>query len=172
MATFPTFPAIDLSAFDLTKLDPRKLDLGKLDLGKLDLGKLDLGKLDFSMPTIDIPGVDGEQLAAALRDAAYITIGFGVLTFQQAQVRRRELVATLSSRFGASKTQVDELLGSVEQRLAAFDKQVEAIEAHLDKAVAGLEQRLPDQAAALVGQAHDVAKLARRQVRGLLRSAA
>lgn len=155
--SFPTFPAIDLSAFDLTKLDPRKLDLGKLD---------------FSMPTIDIPGVDGEQLTAALRDAAYITIGFGVLTFQQAQVRRRELVAALSNRFGASKTQIDELLGSAEQRLAAFDKRVEAIEAQLDKAVAGLEQRLPDQAAALVGQAHDVAKLARRQVRGLLRSAA
>jgi exonuclease VII small subunit len=162
MATFPTFPAIDLSGFDLTKLDPRKLDLGKLDLGKLDL----------AMPTIDLPGIDGEQLAAALRDAAYITIGFGVLTFQQAQVRRRELVATLSNRFGASKTQIDDLLASFEQRLAAFDKQVEAMEAQLDKAIAGLEQRLPDQAAALVGQAHDVAKLARRQVRGLLRSAA
>ena len=167
MATFPTFPAIDLSAFDLTKLDPRNLDLGKLDLGKLDLGKL-----DFSMPTIDIPGVDGEQLTAAVRDAAYITIGFGVLTFQQAQVRRREIVAALSNRFGTSKSQIEELLGSFEQRLAGLDKQIDAVEAKLDKAVAGLEQRLPDQAAALVGQAHDVAKMARRQVRGLLRSAA
>ena len=172
MATFSTFPSIDLSKFDITALDPRKLDLGKFDLGKLDLGKLDLGKLASTMPNIDIPGVDGEQLAAAVRDAAYITIGFGVLTFQQAQVRRREVVAALSAKFGTSKSRVDELLGSAERRLAAFDQRVEAIESKLDEAVANLEQRLPDQAAALVGQAHDVAKLARRQVRGLLRSAA
>jgi hypothetical protein len=152
MATFPTFPSIDLSKFDISKLDPRKLDL--------------------AMPNIDIPGVDGEQLAAAVRDAAYITIGFGVLTFQQAQVRRRELVAVLSTTFGTSKSQIDELLGAAERRLAAFDQRVEALESKLDEAVTNLEQRLPDQAAALVGQAHDVAKLARRQVRGLLRSAA
>jgi hypothetical protein len=165
MATFPTFPAVDLSKFDLSKFDIAKLDPRKLDLGKLDLGKLD-------MPTIDIPGIDGEQLAAALRDAAYITIGFGVLTFQQAQVRRRELVAALSARFGASKSQIDALLGSAEARLAAFDKRVETVETKIDAAVVNLEQRLPDQAAALVGQAHDVVKMARRQVRGLLRSAA
>lgn len=167
MATFPTFPAIDLSKFDLTKLD-----VSKFDFSKFDLTKLDLTKLDLNMPTIDIPGVDGEKLAAALRDAAYITIGFGVLTFQQAQVRRREIVASLSTRFGASKTQVDELLAKVEARLGSLDTRVDAFEAKLDVAVDKLEQRLPDQAAALLGQAHDVAKAARKQVRGLVRNAA
>jgi hypothetical protein len=162
MPKLPTFPALDLSSLDVSKLDPRKLDLGKLDLGKLDL----------SLPNIDLPGVDVDQLTSAVRDAAYIAVGFGVLTFQQAQVRRRELVSSISERFGASKSQVDSLMATLERRIAAFDKQSETFEASLDKAVTNLEQRLPDSAAALVGQAHDVAKFARRQVRSLIRSAA
>jgi hypothetical protein len=32
-----------------------------------------------------------EDLARRLQDAAHVTVGFGVLAFQQAQVRRREL---------------------------------------------------------------------------------
>lgn len=45
------------------------------------------------MPTragaVPLPSVD--TVAATARDAAYVAIGFGVLGFQQAQVRRREL---------------------------------------------------------------------------------
>lgn len=32
-----------------------------------------------------------DRIATAARDAAYVTIGFGVLAFQRAQVRRREV---------------------------------------------------------------------------------
>jgi len=76
----PAFPAIDLTKFDL----------GKFDLGKLDLGKLDL-------PDFNIPGLDRSSVRSALRDGAYIAIGTGVLTFQQAQVRRRELTAAINN---------------------------------------------------------------------------
>jgi hypothetical protein len=143
----PTFPAFDLSSFDL-----RKLDLSSLN--------------------IDIPGVDRDKVVNALRDAAYVTIGFGVLAFQQAQVRRRELVKSLSTRFGIETTKSEQLLAAVEAQVKQLDARFEALEAKLDAAVDKIEERLPEQAGALLGQAHGLAKAARKQVRGLLVSAA
>lgn len=132
-----------------------------------------------TFPSIDFSGLDAGKLAdlddklvAALRDAAYITIGFGVLAVQQAQVRRRELVQALSQRFGTSRTQMDEVLSNMEAQLAKIDERFAALDGKLDAAVEKFEERLPDQAAALVGQAHDLAKAARKQVRGLIRTAA
>ena len=142
MATLPNFPTINFSGFDLSGLDASKL-----------------------------AGLD-DKLVATVRDAAYVTIGFGVLAFQQAQVRRREVVQGLADRFGTSKTQMDEMLASVEAQVAKFDGRFDALDAKLDGAVVKLESRLPEQAAALVGQAHDLAKAARKQVRGLIRTAA
>lgn len=130
-------------------------------------------------PSIDFSGLDAGKLAdlddklvAALRDAAYITIGFGVLAVQQAQVRRREVVKALAHRFGSSRAQLDEVLADIEAQLSKLDERFDAIDGKLDAAVEKFEERLPDQAAALVGQAHDLAKAARRQVRGLIRTAA
>ena len=129
--------------------------------------------------SIDFSGLDASKLAglddklvAAVRDAAYITIGFGVLAFQQAQVRRREVVQGLADRFGTSKTQMDDLLTSVEAQMTKLDERFDALDAKLDTAMAKIEAQLPDQAAAIVGQAHDLAKAARKQVRGLIRNAA
>jgi hypothetical protein len=132
-----------------------------------------------NFPNFDFSGFDASKLAgldekvvAAVRDAAYITIGFGVLAFQQAQVRRREVVQGLADRFGTNKAQMDEMLASVEAQIAKLDERFDALDAKLDSAVDKLEERLPEQAAALVGQAHDLAKAARKQVRGLIRTAA
>lgn len=148
----PAFPAVDFSRFDLSKLR------------------------DLELPKIDVPGVDTDKLVGALRDAAYITIGFGVLTFQQAQVRRRELVDALSERFGTARPQMDELLTSFEERLRSLDARLVEFEAKYDARVESvidqLEGKLPEPAGALLGQAHQAAKAARKQVRGLLRSAA
>jgi hypothetical protein len=52
-----------------------------------------------TMPTLDqllnfdLPGIEVDRLAAVAKDAAYVAVGFGVLTVQRAQVRRRELTA-------------------------------------------------------------------------------
>jgi ABC-type cobalamin transport system ATPase subunit len=101
-----------------------------------------------------------------------ITIGFGVLGFQQAQVRRRELLKSLDGRAGASKTQMDDLRSTIETRITKLDERFTALDAKIDTAVDKLEQRLPEQAATIVGQAHDFAKSARKQMRGFIRSAA
>jgi hypothetical protein len=164
MASIPTFPSIDLS----------KLDLSKLDLSKLDLSKLDLSKFE-------IAGVDTDKVLGVLRDAAYVVIGFGVLTVQQVQVRRRELVDNVSDQavvkqLGLGKEQVEELVKGLESRLGQLDERLDRLESKLDTAVEGfldtVGDKLPEQAGAFLGQAHEVAKAARKQVRGLLVSAA
>jgi hypothetical protein len=159
MASIPTFPSIDLS----------KLDLSKLDLSKLDLSKF------------EIAGVDTDKVLGVLRDAAYVVIGFGVLTVQQVQVRRRELVDNVSDQavvkqLGLGKEQVEELVKGLESRLGQLDERLDRLESKLDTAVEGfldtVGDKLPEQAGAFLGQAHEVAKAARKQVRGLLVSAA
>jgi hypothetical protein len=132
-----------------------------------------------NFPSIDFSGLDANKLAgldrkvvAAVRDAAYVTIGFGVLAVQQAQVRRREVVKGLADRFGTTRPQMDDLLATVEAQITKLDGRFDALEAKLDSTVEKLEGRLPEQAAAIVGQAHDLAKAARKQVRGLIRTAA
>ena len=109
---------------------------------------------DFT--SIDISNLDAarlaetnEKLVAAVRDAAYVTVGFGVLALQQAQVRRREIVRSLAERFGTSKTQVDELLAKFEAQVAKFDARVIEMETKVDSAIEQFEERLTHQAAAM-----------------------
>lgn len=128
---------------------------------------IDLSRFD----TARLADLD-DKVVAALRDVAYVTVGLGVLGVQQAQVRRRELVSAMRERVTERPAQVDELVRSLEARVTDLETAIESFEAKVDKAVERIEERLPDQAAALVGQAHGLAKAARRQVRGLIRSAA
>ena len=111
------------------------------------------------------------EIVVGLHDVAG-SLGALRWAFQQAQVRRREVVQGLADRFGTSKTQMNEMLSSVEAQMAKLDERFDALDAKLDIAVIKIEERLPEQAAALVGQAHDLAKAARKQVRGLIRTAA
>ena len=125
-----------------------------------------------TFPSVDISGLDvsrlaetNEKLVAAVRDAAYVTVGFGVLAVQQAQVRRREMVRGIAERFGTSKAQVEQMLSKFESQFAKFDARVVAMESKIDSAVEKIEDRLPQQAATVVGQAHGLVKVARQQVR-------
>jgi len=137
------------------------------DLPSFDLSKLDLSKIDTSK----LPTIDTERITGLVRDAAYVVIGATVLAVQQAQVRRRELTAEMNERFGTNKGQLDEVVSTVESRLGDLTARLETFEAKLDGAVDRLEERLPEQAGALLSQAHGAAKAARQQVRGILRSA-
>ena len=163
----------------LRRLDPTAIDFSKLDVSKLNLSKLDPSKLDLSKLAIDVdlPKVDTERVVAVLRDAAYVVIGFGVLTFQQAQVRRRELADKLAAhpavqQLGATREQLEEFLGGFETRIADLDARIDAFESKLDDVVEQVERKLPEQAGAVLGTAHELARTARQQVRGLIRSAA
>ena len=60
--------------------------MSRIPIPRLPLPAFDLSRLDAtSLAAID------DRIVTAARDAAYVTIGFGVLAFQQAQVRRREI---------------------------------------------------------------------------------
>jgi hypothetical protein len=172
MAKIPSFPSIDLSKLDLSKLDLSKLDLTKVGLPKIDTAKL---------RELNIAGIDGEKVIGLLRDAVYVVIGAGVLTVQQLQVRRRELTERLGAnpvvkQLGLSKEQLDDVVRGVEARMAAFDERMGEIEqkydARVEALLSQLEGRLPEQAGAMLGQAHGLAKATRKQVRGLIRNAA
>jgi len=57
-----------------------------------------------------------DTVTTALRDAAYVGIGLGVIAFQQAQVRRQELTRTAKARHAelteAAKARMDATRGS------------------------------------------------------------
>lgn len=133
----------------------------------LDFSKLDLTKLP-KLPQIDVPKIDTDAVLNAVKDAGYITVGLAVLTAQKAQVRRQELKKSLNDQVGDSRSQMAEIVDVVEARLATLDKGLVKIEAKLDDAVEGLGKRLPERAASVVGQAHEVTRVARQQVRQLL----
>ncbi len=102
--------------------------------------------------TTSLTGVD--RVVDTAKDVAYIAIGFGVLAFQRAQVRRQELTKAATARVGS------------------FDTGYEAFETRLDHMVGVVGKRLPDPAADLLDQAHRAARSARRQVASRLVSIA
>jgi hypothetical protein len=89
-----------------------------------------------------------------LKDAAYITIGFGVLGFQRAQVRRQELKKQLRTQRGTVEAQIAEGRKSV----AALAEQVDAIVSPLRSQ---LESRFDTVEATLPAPVQDLVKQAR-----------
>lgn len=104
-------------------------------------------------PTVSLP-VEPERVLDAVKDAAYVTIGFGVLAFQRAQVRRQELMK------------------AAEQRVGSLDDRYREVEARLDEVIGVVGKRLPEPAAAVLEQAHRGAQGVRRRVASKVLSAA
>ncbi len=90
---------------------------------------------------------DTSNLTNTLREATYVAIGFGVLGFQRAQVRRRELAKQLESQrpelgtqLAEVRAQVTELGRDLERRLEpAILEATERLEPLLDQLIAKLE---------------------------------
>ena len=108
--------------------------------------------MDRSLPRIDLP-VSPEQLVNLAKDAAYVALGFGVLSFQRAQVRRQEFTKVVEAR-----------VGDLGHRLAE-------VEANVDETIERVARQLPEPASGVVTQLHSTAKSARSQVRSRRRAA-
>ena len=104
------------------------------------------------------------DLTKTIKDAAYITIGFGVLAFQKAQVRRRELEKQFEDQTTDLRAQFAKVADEVEERIEPL---VGAVETSLDQ----LEERLPDQAREAFKSARTAAKEAGEVLRTRLASA-
>jgi uncharacterized protein (DUF111 family) len=109
----------------------------------IDFSDLDLNALRDSKLVKRLAAIDSDKVTTALRDAAYMTLGVGVVAVERAQ-------ATME----AQQVRIDD----IEVRVASF--------------VDRIESALPEQAGHLVGQARDISRVARDQVRGLIRNAA
>lgn len=67
-----------------------------------------------------------DELANAVKDAAYVSVGLGVLAFQRIQVRRNELTKAMSTPIEETKGTL-ELLGSlVGERVKLVEERVSA----------------------------------------------
>ena len=92
-----------------------------------------------------------ETLTGALMDAAYIVVGFGILAFQRAQVRRRELARQLGP-------QLEDLVSNV-------DEAFQPVRVELDQRLDQVEERLGGQARDAVRTARALAKGTEQQMR-------
>ncbi|MGH9094455.1 MAG: hypothetical protein ACRDXE_04780 [Acidimicrobiales bacterium] len=104
-----------------------------------------------------MPQFDINEVNQAVKDSAYAAVGFGVLGFQRAQVRRRELTEAIPAQLFAISdrlsTQAAQLakaapaLGAREQlvELARLvDERVQPARRELQVRVDELESRLPE----------------------------
>jgi hypothetical protein len=105
------------------------------------------------------------DLTNTLKDAAYVAVGFGVLAFQKAQVRRRELEKQLGVSTESLREQLTKVAADAEKNIEPV---VEAVESSLDL----LEERLPEQAREVFKQVRSTAKQAGEQLRTYVKAPA
>lgn len=59
---------------------------------------LDLTKIDAQALLSRTPRISTDRAVEIAKDAAYTTVGFGVLAFQKTQVRRQEVMAEVQAK--------------------------------------------------------------------------
>jgi hypothetical protein len=108
------------------------------------------------------------EVTKTLKDAGYVAVGLGVISFQRAQVRRQELTkqvrgqrAQVEAQLGEARGQLSGLVKTIDDRFAPVRQEIEG---RLDI----FEGRLPDQAKDLVKTARTLAKDTEGQVRKLV----
>ena len=126
----------------------------------------------FDLPSIDLPSIDAEKVVELAKDAFYVTVGLGVLGYQQLQVRRNELKQRLNERLDSRKGQMDDVTKAIEARISAVDERIRLFETKLDNVVDQVKDRLPTPAGEVLTHAQKAAHSAREQVRGRLVKAA
>jgi len=106
----PTFtPKFSLPKFDMPKFDIPKFDIPGIDLTHFDVKK-----------NIETARKNAERVVNLTKDAAYVTVGSGVLAMQQVQVRRRELTASIQARIPSSLGDVSAAGAAVSAKGAAL----------------------------------------------------
>lgn len=114
-----------------------------------------------------MPELNSDTMTKALRDAFYVTVGLGVVTFQRAQVRRQELRKQLATQVQEAREQVTKLTGVVEDRVRTVEERLDALETEVERVLDTVEERLPEQARDVVRTAREAAKEYRGQLRSL-----
>ncbi len=100
------------------------LSLPNLSLPNIDLTKVDLSKVATKFRLNEI---NTEPVIQFAKDAAYVTIGVGVLTFQKSQVRRREITTAVKDALPKITSQ------AIVQAESAVSKVVALVESRLPR---------------------------------------
>lgn len=67
-----------------------------------------------------------EDVADTVKDAAYVSVGLGVLAFQRLQVRRNELTRSLERRTEEARETIDVLGEALVDRMKVVEERVGA----------------------------------------------
>lgn len=68
-----------------------------------------------------------DDVAHAVKDAAYVSVGLGVIAFQRLQVRRNELNKALSGQADEAKGTIDAVTALVGERLKVVEERLGAV---------------------------------------------
>ena len=109
-----------------------------------------------------------------LKDAAYVAVGLGVIGFQKAQVRRRELRKQVEEQLKTAESQLATQRKRVEEQVAAgadqLEKLTKQVQGRIDPVLNTIEEKLPEAARGLVKQARTAAHNAQDQLISRARS--
>jgi hypothetical protein len=92
-----------------------------------------------------------ETFTKPAKDAFYVTVGLGVVAYEQLKSNQGELRSWFETQVADGKAQ--------------FETQASQIETRVEELLESLESKLPEQVAELMKQARDAAKGAREQVK-------
>jgi hypothetical protein len=87
-----------------------------------------------------------------MKDAAYITIGAGVILFQKAQVQRQELRKQFESQAGEAREGFEHLSESVDDRLKVLEERLRGLQGQVEEAVGSLPGDIGQRVEALQSQ--------------------
>ena len=115
-------------------------------------------------------------ISQILKDAAYVGVGFSVLTLQRTQVRRQELMRQLDAQLGDARVNVTKLSETVEDRVKELEERLEGVqsqledvfdqvESNVDKVLDEIAWRLPEPAAEALASARSAARDVTAQLR-------
>ena len=73
-----------------------------------------------------------DDVTNAVKDAAFVSVGLGVIAFQRLQVRRNELTKSLNSSADEARGRVESVANLVGDRLKLVEERVEAAREQLN----------------------------------------
>ena len=104
------------------------------------------------MPTISAPKAPSfETIVKPAKDVFYVTVGLGVMAFEQIKSNQAELRSWFENQVADGRAQ--------------FETQATQIEERVEALLENVQDKLPEQAAELMKQARDAAKTARDQLK-------
>ena len=95
----------------------------------------------------------GTTVVNAAKDALFIGVGLGVLTYQRLAVQRQELRKLMADALGKGSAPLSDLVKGIEGQLKTLEAQLKAFEQRMDGALDNVEAKLPAPASDVFAQA-------------------